>query len=170
MLPKDCGVGNTINISIPKKYLLGEDSQVTNQPISHLRLIFALAWFNSIVVDWLARFMIQIHANKTYLYRLPMPQPSDAEILADEDFSTLAKNALLLSLATNWEDFAELAPLFKVQQKDVPKTDKANDKLRAENDRIIARRYGLTAKELQHILHSFKVMADKRPEYLTLFS
>ncbi|CAM3337754.1 hypothetical protein [Polaromonas hydrogenivorans] len=47
------------------------------QAVSPLRLLFALAWFNSVPVDWLARFMIQIHISKTYLYRLPMPQPTD---------------------------------------------------------------------------------------------
>lgn len=169
LLPKNCGYGHTLFANEVKRYVF-ENGEVTTTIVSPLRLLFALAWLNSVVSDWLIRFMIQIHISKTYLYRLPMPQPSDAEILADEDFSTLAKNALLLSLATNWEDFAELAPLFKVQQKDVPKTDKAKDKLRAENDQIIAQRYGLTTTELQHILRSFKVMADKRPEYLTLFS
>ena len=132
--------------------------------------MFALAWFNSVPVDWLARFMIQITVNKTYLYRLPMPQPTDAEIMASPDFTQLAKNALLLSLAASWDDFAELAPLFSIQPKDVPQTAKAQDTLRAQNDKTVARLYGITAAELAHVLRSFKVMAHKRPEYLTLLT
>lgn len=168
LLPKNVGVGNTINISIPKTYLRDAEGGVTTQATSPLRLLFALAWFNSLPVDWLARFMIQIHANKTYLFRLPTPQPSDDEILAHPDYAQLAQNALLLSLAASWDDFAELAPLFNVQPGDVPSTAKARDQLRAENDRIVARLYGMTDAELAHLLRSFKGLAAKRPEYLAL--
>ena len=131
-------------------------------------MLFALAWFNSVPVDWLARFMIQIHVSLTYLYRLPVPQPSDAEILSNPDFATLAKNALLLSLAASWDDFAELAPLFNLQKQHVPTTPKAMDTLRAENDQIVARLYGITATEFAHLLRSFQGMATKRPEYIAL--
>mgnify|MGYP002360958561 FL=1 len=170
LLPKNCGVGNTINISIPKTYVRSEVGDVTTQATPPLRLLFALAWFNSLPVDWMARFMIQIHANKTYLYRLPMPQPTDDEIRANPDLTQLAQNALLLSLAANWNDFAELAPLLGVTRKDVPQTAKAQDQLRAQNDLIVARLYGITSDELAHVLRSFKVMASKRPEYLALLA
>lgn len=168
LLPKNVGVGNTINISIPKTYLRGAEGGVTTRATSPLRLLLALAWFNSLPVDWLARFMIQIHANKTYLFRLPTPQPTDDEIRANPDYAQLAKNALLLSLAASWSDFAELAPLFDVQPADLPTTAKARDQLRAENDKTVARLYGITDAELAHLLRSFKGLATKRPEYLAL--
>ena len=143
------------------------------QPESGGRLLFALAWLNSLVVDWLARFMIQIHANKTYLYRLPMPQPaSDAEILQNPDFRTLARNALRLTLHAGYSDFAaDLAGAMQalgVTAADVPATAKEADRLRAENDQIVAQLYGLTAAEFARLLASFQGMARKRPEYLTL--
>ena len=168
LLPKNVGVGNTLNISIPKTYLRDAEGGVTTQAVSPLRLLLALAWFNSLPVDWLARFMIQIHANKTYLFRLPTPQPSDDEIRANPDYTQLAKNALRLTLAASWDDFAELAPLFNLQPGDVPATAKARDQLRAENDRIVARLYGITGAELAHLLRSFKGLAAKRPEYVAL--
>jgi len=139
---------------------------------SPLRLLFALAWFNALPVDWLARFMIQIHISKTYLFRLPMPQPSDGEIRSNPVYTQLAKNALLLTLAApspkSWDDFGELAPLFDVQKQDVPYTVKAQDILRAQNDKMVAQLYGITDAELAHLLRSFKVMANKRPEYVAL--
>ncbi|MCY7304994.1 MAG: hypothetical protein LH632_02385, partial [Rhodoferax sp.] len=168
LLPRNLGGGNTIHINIPKSYCRNDTGGVGTTPVSLLRLLFAMAWFNSVSVDWIARFMIQIHANKTYLFRLPTPQPSDDEIRANPDYSQLAKNALLLSLSANWEDFAELAPLFAVQPQDLPFTAKAKDQLRAENDKIVARLYGITDAEFTHLLRSFKGMATKRPEYLTL--
>jgi hypothetical protein len=168
LCPKDVGVGHKVNISIPKTYCLDEAGQVQAQIVSPLRLLFALACFNSLTMDWVARFMIQISVSKTYLYRLPMPQPTDEEIRSNPVYAQLAKHALLLSLAADWDSFAELAPLFDVQQKDLPKTDKARDKLRAENDKLVATLYGITPAEFAHLLKSFKVLANKRPEYLSL--
>ena len=99
---------------------------------------------------------------------LPTPQPTDDEIYAHPDYAQLAKNALLLSLAASWDDFAELAPLLNVQRSDVPATAKARDQLRAENDKTVARLYGITGAELAHLLRSFKGLAAKRPEYVAL--
>jgi type II restriction/modification system DNA methylase subunit YeeA len=168
LLPPQCGVGNTINIGVPKRYVLQTDGQVGILPVSPWRMLFALAWFNSLPVDWLARFMIQIHANKTYLYRLPFPQPTDDDIRTNPDYLTLTKNAALLTLAASWDDFSDLAALFSIQKTDIPANPKACDKLRAENDIIVARLYGITDEELTHLLTSFKVMREKRPEYVTL--
>ena len=51
---------------------------------------------------------------------------------------------------------------------DVPATAKARDLLRAENDKAVARLYGITDAELAHLLRSFQGLATKRPEYLAL--
>lgn len=168
MLPKNCGTTDSLYISVPKNYEIDGKGGVRARPVSLLRPLLAMAWFNSLPVDWLARFMVQINVNKTYLYRLPMPQPTDTEIMSNVDFAQLAKNALLLTLAASWDDFKELAPLFALNQGDVPATTKAQDVLRAQNDHIVAKLLGLTDLELAHILESFKVMAGKRPEYVAL--
>jgi hypothetical protein len=55
-----------------------------------------------------------------------------------------------------------------VGKKHVPTTPKAQDKLRADIDHRVARLYGLQPADLAHMVGSFKVMASKRPEYLTL--
>ena len=168
LLPKDCGLGHTLFANAAKTYCRGPEGGVVIKEVSPIRLLFALAWFNSLPADWVARFMVQIHVSLTYLYRLPMPQPSDADILSNHDFTQLARNALLLTLVATWHDFAELAPLFNVTQKDVPSTAKAQDLLRAQNDKTVARLYGITEVEFAHLLRSFKGMATKRPEYLAL--
>ncbi|MDO8448534.1 MAG: hypothetical protein Q7T10_06975 [Rhodoferax sp.] len=170
LFPKHCGSGNSMFANTPKNYVLNSEGQVKVQAVSPLRLLFALAWFNSVPVDWIARQMIQINVNKTYLYRLPLPQPTDDEIRANPDYAQLAKNALLLSLVASWDDFAELAPLFDVQPQDLPQTAKAQDTLRAQNDKAVARLYGITDAELAHLLRSFNVMGAKRAEYLTLLN
>ncbi|MFZ2220511.1 MAG: hypothetical protein WAV85_17780, partial [Rhodoferax sp.] len=172
LLPKNCGSGHSMFLNTPKYYVSGANGQVETNVVSALRLLFALAWFNSVPVDWIARQMIQINVSQTYLYRLPMPQPSDDEIRGNPVYTQLAKNALLLTLAAPspkaWDDFCELAPLFGIQKHDLPHTAKAQDMLRAENDKAVAHLYGMTDAELAHLLRSFKVMANKRPEYMAL--
>ena len=168
LLPKNCGTVDSLFSCVPKSYVRDASGGVTTRDTAPLRLLFALAWFNSLPTDWLARFMIQINVNKTYLYRLPLPQPSDAEILSNGDFKQLARNALLLTLAASWDDFAELAPMFNIARKDVPVLPKAQDQLRAQNDKIVARLYGITEAEFAHLLRSFKGLANKRPEYIAL--
>jgi hypothetical protein len=176
LLPKNVGIGNTINVHIPKKYQLIND-EIHSEMISPLRILLALAWLNSLPVDWIMRFMIQIHVNKTYLMRLPMPQPTDEELLANADYVTLAKNALLLTMVDDKKsghtDFDDLwnavSETLKVGRKDIPKSDKAADALRYQNDQIVARLYGFDAEDLRHILQSFDVMRKKRPEYAVLF-
>jgi hypothetical protein len=138
LLPKNAGLGHSRFVNAAKRYQTDTVGVLSAEAVSPVRLLFAMAWFNSVPVDWLARQMIQINVSQTYLYRLPMPQPSDAEILANTNYTTLVKNALLLTLAASWDDFAELASLFHVQKSDVPATAKAMDMLRAENDRCAA--------------------------------
>ena len=168
LLPKNVGLGHSLFVNAAKRYRTDSTGALTAEAVSPLRLLLAQAWFNSVPADWLARQMIQINVSQTYLYRLPVPQPSDADILANADYAALTKNALLLTLAANWDDFAELAPLHGVQKRDVPITAKAMDTLRAENDKTVARLYGINDAELAHLLRSFKGMATKRPEYLAL--
>lgn len=173
LLPKNVGAGNKVPVLIPKVYKRNDQETVGINVISDLRKIFALAIFNSLVFDWLARFMIQISVNLTYLYRLPTPQPaSDVDILQSPNYRTLARNALRLTLHAGYSDFAaDLAGAMQalgVTAADVPATAKEADRLRAENDQIVAQLYGLTAAEFARLLASFQGMARKRPEYLTL--
>ncbi|MDE2599718.1 MAG: class I SAM-dependent DNA methyltransferase [Rhodocyclaceae bacterium] len=170
LLPPGVGAGHSMSVSVPKRYVLQAGNNVGIEPVSPLRLLFALAMFNSLPIDWMARFMIQINVSLSYLYQLPVPQPTNDEILESPDYSQLAKNAALLTLAASWDDFSELASLFSIQKADVPATAKACDKLRAENDKIVARLYGITDQEFAHLITSFKVMAGKRPEYVSLFA
>jgi hypothetical protein len=172
LLPKNCGVGHSMFVSVPKTYVLnGEAATATAgiSEVSSLRLLFALAWLNSLPCDWIARFTIQINVSMTYLYRLPMPQPTDETILATPAFKTLAKNAALLTLYSDWTAFEPLAALFDIKPSDLPQTDEQYDRLRYQNDKLVAQCYGLSDADVRHILKGFPVMLKKRPEYAALF-
>lgn len=168
LLPKDCGFGHSMFANSPKKYIL-ENSQITHHKVSHLRICFALGIFNSLIVDFIARGMIQINVSKTYLERIPFPQPSDKEIVENATYLSIAKNALILQLCNDKVGvFKDLQKEFDIKQNEIPKTPKLCDELRAKQDIAIAKLYGLDKEEFCYLLESFKVLQNKQPEYIAL--
>lgn len=168
LLPKNCGVGNSIWSSVPKIYIQ-ENGKITHRKVSYLRICFALGIFNALVVDFITRGMVQMNVNKTYLERIPLPQPSDKEIVENATYLSIAKNALILQLYNDKAGhFKELQEEFNISQNEIPKTLKAYDTLKAKQDIAIAKLYGLDKEEFCYLLESFKVLKSKKPEYIAL--
>lgn len=170
IIPPQNTYGNTLQGSIPKRYIF-KNGKVEVEEFSFEKLLFIQAILNSLVVDYIIRFLIDIHVNKTYLMRLPIPQPSDEELSENKTYQQLIKNALLLNLAntTNLEELKEKVS-FKIQKSDIPTTQKQKDKLQAENDLLIAELYGLTKEQIKHLSSPayFKILNDKNKAYLSL--
>lgn len=169
LLPKNMGCGNSIWVSIPKRYIIDSHGTIAIQSVNHKRLLFALGIFNSLVVDYIARGMIQINVNKTYLERILLPQPSDEELESKQDYVYIYKNALILQLYHDKAgDFEDLQKEFGIDKGQIPSTQKAYDTLRAKLDIHIAKLYGLSKEEFCAMLESFKVLNDKQPHYIAL--
>ncbi len=170
IIPPQQTYGNTLQGSIPKRYIF-KNRKVEIEEFSIEKLLFVQAILNSLVVDYVIRFLIDIHVNKTYLMRLPIPQPTDKELSENPIYQKLIKNALLLNLSntTNLEELKEKVN-FKIQKTDIPTTQKQKDKLQAENDLLIAELYGLTKEQLQHLTSPayFKILNEKNKAYLSL--
>jgi len=166
MIPKNVGAGNSIIISYPKKYIL-KNNEVTLKEISSSKILFLNAIFNSFVVDYSIRFLVDINVSKTYFLRLPIPQPNDKELEENKEYQTLIINSLKLTLYYNFDDFKELAKEYDILKKDLPKTIKQIDMLKIENDIIVAKMYGISHEELKHILSTFKVFHKKHPNYIS---
>lgn len=168
LLPKNCGGADSTYSNIPKQYVL-KDDVICMDIVPYERILFVLALFNSLVVDFIIRNMVQINVNKTYLERIPLPQPSDEEIQNNEIYKTLAKNALLLQLYNDKNHhFDELKQEFSIKNEEIPKTKKAYDILRAKNDLLVKELYGLSDDEFSYMIRTFKVLNEKQSEYITL--
>ncbi|EAV9984169.1 class I SAM-dependent DNA methyltransferase, partial [Campylobacter jejuni] len=115
LLPKNCGGADSTYSNIPKQYVL-KDDVICMDIVPYERILFVLALFNSLVVDFIIRNMVQINVSKSYLERIPLPQPSDEEIQNNEIYKTLAKNALLLQLYNDQNHhFDELKQEFNIK-------------------------------------------------------
>ncbi|WP_144744888.1 class I SAM-dependent DNA methyltransferase, partial [Campylobacter jejuni] len=168
LLPKNCGFGHSIFANAPKLYIV-KDDEICMDIVPYERILFVLALFNSLVVDFIIRNMVQINVSKTYLERIPLPQPSDEEIQNNEIYKTLAKNALLLQLYHDKNHhFDELKQEFNIKNEEIPKTKKAYDILRAKNDLLVKKLYGLSDDEFSYMISTFKVLNEKQSEYITL--
>ncbi len=164
ILPKNIGCGNSIYSIIPKKYIL-KDNKIEIEKISNSKLLFLNSIFNSLIIDYIARFLIFTNVNKTYFMRLPIPQPNEKELKDNSNYQKLIKNALLLTLSYNYDDFEELANELNINKKEIPKTIKQKDMLKIENDCIVAKLYNISEDELKHICTTFKVLNSKNPAY-----
>lgn len=169
LLPKNVGFGHSMFANIPKRYIIDSHGAIAIQSVSHKRLLFALGIFNSLVVDYIARGMVQIHLSKTYIVRIPLPQPSDEELESKQDYAYIYKNALILQLYHDKAgDFEDLQKEFGIDKGQIPSTQKAYDTLRAKLDIHIAKLYGLSKEEFCAMLESFKVLRDKQAHYIAL--
>jgi hypothetical protein len=165
MLPKNCGVGNSIYASIPKEYDL-QSNKIVYKELTE-RSLFLISVFNGLALDFIARQMIQINVNKTYIMRLPVPQPTDKELKENKTYQKLIKNALLLTLYYNFTDFKELADDYAITQKQVEDiTEKQADLIKIENDILVCKLYDITKAELEYMLATFKVFNKKRTAYV----
>lgn len=168
LLPKNCGYGHTLWGSVPKQYIVDSD-KITIKPTNHIRILFALGIFNSIVIDYIVRGMVQINLSKTYLERIPFPRLSDEEITQDKTYKAIAINALKLQLFNDKKgDFKALQEEFKLTEDQLLKTQKQYDHLKAQNDITIAKLYGLEYEEFCYLLESFKVLNNKQPAFVSL--
>lgn len=169
LLPKNVGFGHSMFANIPKRCIIDSHGAIAIQSVSHKRLLFALGIFNSLVVDYIARGMVQINVSKTYLERIPLPQPSDEELESKQDYAYIYKNALILQLYHDKAGhFKDLQKEFGIDKGQIPSTQKAYDTLRAKLDIHIANLYGLSKEEFCAMLESFKVLHDKQPHYIAL--
>lgn len=163
LVPKNIGAGNSLYMEIPKNYL--KNKQIIQNSFHKKLLILGL--FNSFVMDFILRLNVAINVNKTYVMRLPIPQPSEEELSQDSTYQKLIKNACKLVLSHNFDEFEELAHEYNIQKSDLPTTPKQIDMLKIENDIIVAKMYGITFEEMEHILSTFKVFNGKNPAYIT---
>jgi len=162
---RNIGFGNTLFVNIPKKYFL-KNSKIDIEVLSYSKILFINSIFNSIIFDFLARFFINSHFNKSVLSKLPTPQPSEKELKENPIYQQLIRNALLLTLSYNYDEFEELAVEFDIESKEIPKRDKERDMLKIESDCIVAKLYKIDFDELEHICKSFKVLNRNNPAYL----
>ena len=151
----------------PKNYVL-EGKKVVVKKVPLERVLFVNAVLNSLVNDYVARFIVDINVSKTYLMRLPFPQPTDLELKENVKYQKIIKNAFLLNWRNNKSGFASEAQELNILETELPKTDKHYIKMCLENDMLVTELYGISKEELAHITGEayFKVLHNNNQAYL----
>jgi hypothetical protein len=167
LLPRGIGAQNSLWLSIPGHYVPNlEEKTIEFKEISLVRLLFAQAIFNSLTVDWILRASVAMNVNKTYVYRLPIPQPSDEELTTNPIYIKIVRDSALLSYYKCPKALSALKTNFKINENDENLTLKLFETKKAELDIQIAKLYGLTSDNLLYILDNFKVLMRKNSPFI----
>ncbi|MDR1870413.1 MAG: hypothetical protein LBS60_00560 [Deltaproteobacteria bacterium] len=166
LLPRDIGAQNSLWLSIPGRYVPNlAEKTIEFKEISLAKLLFAQAIFNSLTVDWILRASVAMNVNKTYVYRLPIPQPSDEELASNPVFAQIVRDSAILSYYKSPESLSALKSAFNITETEENLTLKLFETKKANLDIQIAKLYGLTSDNLLHILNYFKVLQRKNSAF-----
>jgi hypothetical protein len=167
LLPKNIAAQNSLWLSIPGKYEIDFISQnILFKPHSINKLMFAQAIFNSLIYDWVLRMSIAMNVNKTFVMRIPFPQPNEIEFSTNFLFKDIIRKSASLNLYNYPEGFEEIKKELKLNGKDEIKTNKHYDKINASLDVAVAKLYDINFEEFKYIVSSFRVLNNKKPEFV----
>ncbi|MDR0549191.1 MAG: hypothetical protein LBI10_07265 [Deltaproteobacteria bacterium] len=169
ILPPNVGAQNSLWLSIPGRYRLNlAQRTVEYAAVSLKRLLFVQALFNSLVVDWLLRASVAMNVNKTFISRLPLPQPTDLDLETDPTLAEIVADSALLSLFRQPDLRPLLVEMADLDLKASPATTADFEGKMALLDLKVARLYQVSKKEMTHVLAGFKVLKAKKPHYWEL--
>jgi type I restriction-modification system DNA methylase subunit len=170
LLPAFSTFGHSMMANTTHKYILNAANQIESRPISTARLLLVQAVFNSLLADFFIRLLVDINVSKTYLMRLPMPQPSDAELLANPKYVRIVRLAAILNLnVMGIAAYGDLAASLGITSADLPKNEKQRARLSIEIDVLVAQLYGISSAELAHLTSPtyFKIFNEQQAGYLS---
>jgi hypothetical protein len=122
--------------------------------ISDAARLFAVALFNSFVVDYQIRQSVTAHLSFFFVYNLSVPRLTED----DDAFSPIMERAARLVCTT--AEYDALAAEVGLGSHAAGANEPAERaRLRAELDGLVAHLYGLTEEEFTHILSTFPLVA-----------
>jgi hypothetical protein len=143
---------------LPRNIFLGNTLINSIQPRENIILLFIVAFLNSVVIDYLIRQKVTAHCNMFYVYQLLIPRLTATDAIFNE---IVQRAAQLVCTSAEFDDlraeltqsgFKNLTGVTDLEQR---------AQLRAELDAMIARLYGLTAAEFEHVLNTFPLVSDE---------
>jgi hypothetical protein len=135
-----------------------EDELVLNQTNLNAKTrLFAVAIFNSFIVDYQIRQKITSHLSFFFVYNLPVPRLTER----DPAFHPIMLRAARLICTTpEFKDLWQEATNSRWSKADAATTETERARLRAELDGLVAHLYGLTEEEFAYILTTFPLVPD----------
>jgi hypothetical protein len=167
LLPPQVGAQNSLWVSRAGRYFLDLPRKTIGfQPITIKKLLFTAAIFNSLTIDFVLRAMVNLNVNKTYVLRLPLPQPSEEDMAENPLYREVIRSAALMTLFNNKDLFSFLMGEFNFKPADLIPSQEDFDRCKAILDVKIARLYGLEPRLLVYFLESFKVLNRTQPQFV----
>jgi hypothetical protein len=171
VLPRMTAAQNSLWLSVPGSFRLDPAAgKIEFEEVPLARLLFAQALFNSLPADWLLRASVAMNVNKTYLMRLPLPQPADEELASDPFLRRIIGDSARLSLFRSPFLEPDLAGPAAGSAAGPVKSEEDFDCLLARLDLAFGRLFRLEAADLLHFLKSFRVLRVQKPHYAAVLT
>lgn len=146
---------------ISKNSFIGNTINYIRSNLEKEILLFVTSVLNSFSLDYIARNKITNHLNHFYVYELPLPRYSKGNPF----FREIAERAAKLICTT--PEFDDLAKEVGLGSHKYGVTDESErQRMKNEIDAYVAKIYGLTRTELEHILSSFPIVQRENPEII----
>ena len=152
ILPPNVFLSQTISYMRPN-YFNGKEFV---QALSLRETMCLCGLFNSIVVDFIIRHRVGLHATMSIVSELPIPRLKED----DKYFSEIVQCVGKLICITS--DYDELKKQAKIKKGETD--EKIREEITAQLNAYVAKIYGVNGKELQYILGLFHLISDSLKE------
>ena len=152
ILPPGVFLGQTISYMRPNYF----DGKKFCQAMNLKETAYLCGLFNSLVVDFIIRKRVGLHATMSIVYELPIPRLKESDKYFSEIVQRVAK---LLCITPEYDELKKIIGIKKGE------TDpNIREDLISQIDAYVAKIYGITEKELQYILDAFRLVKDSHKE------
>lgn len=141
-----------ISTVVPPSYVCGNSLAIVRL-LDLKQLCFLCGILNSFVVDYFIRQKVSANINLFYFLETPVPRLSSGV-----QFDFIARKTAQLVAIT--DGFEELKKAVGVQHALINETERTQ--ARAQLDVAVAKLYGLTKQELEHILSQFPIVEERQ--------
>jgi hypothetical protein len=164
IVPKNIGAQHSIYLSLAGRYYLDpEAKKIAFQPMNPKKLLFCLALFNSLTVDWIIRALVTTNVLKNHIFKIPCPSPADDELENIPLYKSIISYSAGLSLYASQQLSDQLKDTFELSEIRPLKTLEDFHYCQDQLDILIAQLYGLDIGDLKYLAQSFKVLKSKNP-------
>lgn len=148
ILPPNVFLGQTISYLRPNYF----DGKEFHQALSIKETLYLCGMFNSLVVDFIIRHRVGLHATMSIVSELPIPRLKAGDPCFSEIVERVSK------LVCTSDEFDDLKNQVGIEQGVSEPNQREN--LISEIDSYVAKIYGLTLEELKYILGEFRLVKD----------
>ena len=148
ILPPNVFLGQTISYLRPNYF----DGNEFRQALSLKETLYLCGIFNSLVLDFIIRHRVGLHATMSIVYEMPIPRLQEGDQYFSEIVNIVGK---LICVSPEYDELKEQVGIKKGEL-----DPKERENLNSQMDAYVAKIYGLMKDDLEYIMGTFRLVSD----------